>query len=311
MSERTLRVELVVHVPEGMEVPAMVLHVGGPSGYAAAPPALSAPAPSPAPGTPAPTGPVALPASALGTWRATSEARARHYPQAPDGGQHDQWKREIAIVCWRLLAGPDVPLARAWFDLDGDAPSAPPPVFPLHSDLAQACQRLGLARLVHAALGFGASELAEASTPAEAPAGGAFRLLAGAVAPGVSVPRAEGRLNGNELARRIAAEHASASELGVMSAMEHHERMRKEWSGPGPYQHMGADEYRALAALAPKEVDVLARPDLSGCPPLEPLRFAFDASTLGPTPAPRRTPATGAAIPAPPPPPPAPAPEGE
>lgn len=308
MSERTFRVELVVHVPEGMEVPPMVLHVGGPG----APVAHVLPAPAPGAPAPASSGPLALPPAALASWQATPEQRARHYPQSPDGGQHDLWKREMALVCWRMLAGPDVPLARAWFDLDGAAPQVPPPVFPLHTDLAQACQRLGLARLVQAALGFMERDRAEAPTVAEAPAGGGFRLLSGTwTAPGVGpLPRVEGRLDGAELARRIAGEHASAAELAVIAAMEHHEKMRKEWPGPGPYPGMGEGEYRAIYALGPKDVDVLARPDLAGCPPLEPLRLAFDPASLGPAPIPRRTPATGAAIPEPPSPP-SPAPPAE
>lgn len=295
-TSESVRVEVTVHYPRGTTVPPVVVTVGGHP---------LAPRASEPPSTPSTFGglgsrdhaePPPFPLPADVAWQASPQARARYFPQAVDEGQHDIWKREIALVIWRFLAGPDVMVARGWCDLDGAAPQASQPLFPLHTDVVSAARRLGLGRLVHAALGFAAGDRGTAPTAAEAPAGGGFRLLGGATFLGVTVPRVEHGLDAAKIARGIVEQHNSACALSAVAYSERYDEALANWRGPGDYPGAKPAEIAGLYALGPEGVDPVDRPDLANCPPLLPLRLEFDAAATG-APEPRRTPATGAAIP--------------
>jgi len=79
------------------------------------------------------------------------DTREDFYPQAEDRGQHDAWKRWAYLTLYRFLH-PDKGIIPAQF-ATGTAPYAIPlaPIFPLEMGLAEACRRLGFARIFGAA----------------------------------------------------------------------------------------------------------------------------------------------------------------
>lgn len=224
-------------------------------------------------------------------------AREQFYATAPDRGQHDIWKRECAERLWRLIAGPTVPLARAWFELDGGLTVPQAPLFPLHTDLCNAIRRLGLRRLVTAALGLAPQDEQRELVPAQFPVGGPFRFF------GEGALFQNRALTAEQLARELAEQHGAAVDLAVAQALAAEERRRASWNeaAQGPFLPLSEEEYKAYFSLADAGVDAWTRPDLASCPALDPLRLTADLGLApGPAAPPRRTPATGAILPEPP-----------
>ncbi|MSQ55776.1 MAG: hypothetical protein EXR31_10460 [Betaproteobacteria bacterium] len=89
------------------------------------------------------------------------DTRESAFPTAADRGQHDTMKRWAYLALWRWLH-PDEPVIPSVFGT-GPEPYPVPlaPILPLQLDLAEACRRLGFARLFAAAAG-GAHDLLRA-----------------------------------------------------------------------------------------------------------------------------------------------------
>lgn len=297
-----LVVTITVQYPAELGAPPPVLLRVGDVREGSGPVAMtSAPAPQSlapaAPGSPVP--PTSSHAPETVAWQASERAKGLHYASATDEGQHDIWKRELALVIWRFIAGPKVPLARRWFDLDGEIGVPHGPVFPLHTDLANACRRLGVRRLGRAALGFASETPPGRHMASDLPVGGPFRLFAGADVGGVRIDPIPHPVDVDEALRALIDQHNTAAGMEMQRVLAHHTTLKATWDASlrGPYPDTEEAAYAALWALAPLECpDAWERAELNACPALVPLRLQRDP--LRPDTGGRRTPATGAAIPA-------------
>lgn len=275
---------------EGTVVPPVVIVVGnvGPlvahyGGDGAPRPLAVEQAPVPAPAIA--RSPTPIPVTEVVPWTASETDRAAFYADAPDVGQHDIWKKEAAIVAWRFLVGADVPLARAWFDLDGRTPVPQPLLLPFSLDLIAACKRLGYLRLMLAAIGLTPESAQTPVLAADLPVAGAFGLLRGTIVQSVRVPDVPTPVHVPTFLRALYDAHEEATREWITTQRAEWERDVAEGRRTGAYDDNAA---QAMFALAPAGIDGWERPDLGGLPSLQPLH-------LSQSPVPR-TPATGAQL---------------
>lgn len=233
------------------------------------------PEPSPVPGSAPPPESAPVLIGGGDRWTPTAEQKDAFYPSAVDGGQHDTWKREIALAVWRFLTDPERAIARAAFDL-GDHVAAPlSAVFPIAPDCSARLRYLGFARMVRSALGYESSTPDCTVAPSQWPVGGPFGTL-------TSV----GPLSVDDLIHQLHTQHCLAAQAQVQVAMASNERRRASWDEQlrGPFS---CDSEEDLAQLF--DVGALIRPDLDECPPLRGLRILRQLDPWGGAP-PARTP---------------------